>query len=272
MLRMPSQSLVSPRMRWGWVRALLLLGLVAILPSSLGAQMPLQPLLAPLGPANMASCLSGVLPAQGLRRGGGGAPGQQPDLLLNTTCKVAQAGSYYYGNVNIVAGGKLEFDEPSATGSQINFWAKNIVIENGGTLAAGTPTAPYGSRGGALNIYIYGKNQSTGDPAKNPGQGVLCQSTTKGGGPCGVPGTIWADNGGNLQTMPGAGKVSDYFYQYGPLYGDNECTDGSQWTPPIGGTTPVTGGGLQDQNRSGRVFRLQGPSRLLWRHAAALRL
>jgi hypothetical protein len=222
--------------RRGWAAALLLLALAAALPPNARAQAP---------QGNVAGCLSGLLPAQGLRAGGGTNPGQQPDLLLNTTCKISQAGTYYYGNVNIVAGGRLEFDEPSGTGSQINFWAKNIVIENGGTLAAGTATAPYGSRGGVLNIYIYGKNQSTGDPAKNPGQGVLCQSTTKGAGPCGVPGSVWADNGQTLQTMPGAGKVSDYFYQYGPLYGDNECTDGSQWTPPSGGSTPVTTGGCK---------------------------
>src|SRR5690242_6701546 len=226
--------------RRGWAAALLL-ALAALLPSSAGAQ-PAQ--LTPLTPSNnTSSCASGVLAPQGLRQGGGNAPGQQPALILTTTCKVTQAGSYFYGNVNILAGGKLEFDEPSGNGTQINFWANNIVIENGGIFQAGTPTAPFGSRGGVLDIYIYGKNQSTGDPAKDPGQGVLCQSTTKGAGPCGIPGTVWADNGNTLQTMPGAGKVSDYFYQYGPLYGDNKCSDGSIWTPPAGGLTPITGGG-----------------------------
>jgi hypothetical protein len=242
---MLSQPFVSPRTRGGWARVLLLLGLAIALAPSATAQS-----FQGLGGSG-GGCTSGTLTPQGLRSGGGSAAGQQPDLVVNTLCRVKQATTYYYGNVNIVAGGKLEFDEPSSTGSQINFWAKNIVIENGGTLAAGTPTAPYGSRGGVLNIYIYGKNQSIGDPAKNPGQGVLCQSTTKGAGPCGVPGPIWADNGENLQTMPGAGKVSDYFYQYGPLYGDNECTDGSQWTPPIGGTTPITGGGCK--TKTGQV-------------------
>ena len=141
MLRMLSQPFVSPRMRWGWARALLLLGLAIALAPSATAQ-PFQGLGGGGG-----GCTSGTLTPQGLRSGGGNAAGQQPDLVINTLCKVKQATSYYYGNVNIVAGGKLEFDEPSTTGSQINFWAKNIVIENGGTLAAGTPTAPYGSRG-----------------------------------------------------------------------------------------------------------------------------
>ena len=78
-------------------------------------------------------------------------------------------------------GGSLEFREPAAKGSQVNFWAKNIIVENGGKLIAGTAKAPYGSRAGVLTIYLYGANQSKGlDPNvdANQGQGVLCQTDT----------------------------------------------------------------------------------------------
>ena len=86
----------------------------------------------------------------------------------------------------------LEFREPTTKGSLVNFWAKNIIVENGGTPDAGTATAPYGSRAGVLTIYLYGADQTKGlDPNvdANQGQGVLCQTTTiaDGVGPCGIP-------------------------------------------------------------------------------------
>ena len=37
--------------------------------------------------------------------------------------------------------------------------------------------------------------------------------------------------------MPGAGAISDYFYQYGPNYGDGKCTDGTTWANGQCGTS-----------------------------------
>jgi hypothetical protein len=221
--------------------ALLLLGAFALPPTTAAAQP------APKAQSSSVSC-NGILPVQALRKGGGsGASQQQPNLVISSACVVNRAGTYYYGNVNIINGGTLTFSEPLGNGTLVNFWAANIIVENGGTLVAGANGTPYGSRGGVLAIYLYGPNQSGTnakpvDPYANPGQGALCvtqQSSTVG--PCGIPTSIWNDNGTTFQTsLPGG--VSDYFYQYGPDYGDNLCSDGkTQWTPTAG----CGGGNLQ---------------------------
>ena len=157
---------------------------------------------------------------------------------MSTACTVSSPGNYFYGNVNIVAGGSLIFKEPTGTGTLVNFWASNIIVEAGGSLIAGSENTPYGSRRGVLDIYIYGPNQSTGNPATSPGQGALCYGQLSGTtGPCGIPLSLWTDNGTSLQTMPGAGAISDYFYQYGPNYGDSKCTDGTTWANGQCGTS-----------------------------------
>ena len=114
-----------------------------------------------------------------------------------------------------------------------------------------------------LDIYIYGPNQSTGDPATNPGQGALCygqfSSTT---GPCGIPLSLWNDNGTTLQTMPGAGRHLRLFLSIRPQLRRRQMhgrDDLGQWP-------------MRDLGRPGGVFRLQGAGRLLQRHAEALRL
>jgi cell migration-inducing and hyaluronan-binding protein len=214
-------------------RALLLLAAFALAPTIAAAQ-PAQ--------SSSVSC-NGVLPVQALRKGGGSTSGQQPNLVISSPCVVNRPGNYFYGNVNIIAGGTLTFSEPLGTGTLVNFWASNIIVENGGALVAGASGTPYGSRGGVLDIYLYGPNQSgTTDPYTKPGQGALCMSATSSTvGPCGIPLSIWSDNGNTFQqSLPGG--VSDYFYQYGPDYGDNLCSDGkTQWNPTNGcgtGTPP----------------------------------
>jgi len=174
-----------------------------------------------------------------------GDTNSQPDLTIAKPCWIDSAGTYVYGNVNIVDNGSLEFREPATKGSQVNFWAKNIIVENGGTLKAGTAKAPYGSRAGVLTIYLYGPNQSKGlDPNvdANEGQGVLCQTKITGHvGPCGIPtGTVdgkdlaWSNNGTTQVPIDGY-PASDYFYQYGPLFGDMRCTNPANPDDP----TPV---------------------------------
>jgi hypothetical protein len=188
----------------------------------------------------------GALSPAGLRVGSRGS-GSQTNLVISNDCFIDTPGDYVYGNVNITAGGTLEFREPAAAG-KINFWASNIIVENGGTLKAGTPKAPFGSRGSVLTIYLYGANQSIDssgkpvDPTTKPGLGALCngkldsQGANKSG-PCGIPWGVWSDNGKSptaLNGTPGVGGVKDYFYQYGPLFGDNLCDDEkTQWTPNV---------------------------------------
>ena len=122
--------------------------------------------------ADDGSC-DGEIPLQKQKFGGPkGDTNSQPNLKIDKPCWIDIAGTYVYGNINIIGpNGSLEFRDPAAKGSQVNFWAKNIIVENGGTLKAGTATAPYGSRGGVLTIYLYGADQTKGlDPNSEAGQ------------------------------------------------------------------------------------------------------
>lgn len=181
--------------------------------------------------ADVVPCTGGEVQPQPIRSGGGDAAGQQPDLLITGACRIEKPAQYFYGNVNIVGpNGSLTFKEPAADDSRVQFWATSIIVEKDGALIAGD-AEPYGKRGGILTILIYGADQSADkDPALNPGQGALCAlkaDDTSNLGPCGIPLAQWDDNGKSLQSLPGA--VTDYFYQYGPLYGDHKCSDGSLW-------------------------------------------
>ncbi len=167
------------------------------------------------------------------------SPAPQPNLLVKGTCTVVPGKKYFYGNVNIVNGGELLFEENGAT--PINFWTSSIIIENGGAMVAGTPQQPFGTNGGQLTIYIYGAaSPSAIDANGNPvpvarqGQGTLCRSPIAAGtvAPCGIPQRVWNNNGvaqmagcvGSTSTafcLPGLPvAVKDFFYQYGPVYGD----------------------------------------------------
>ena len=170
------------------------------------------------------TCTSGYLPA---------SPNQAstPDLLVTGDCHVQPSQTYYYGAVNVLAKGRLVFDE---LGDQVkptvtDFWASSILVENGGTLAAGDARQPYGIYGGVLTIHLFGADQSQGDPVARPGMGATCQSPVAADGtPCGISKEAWKDNGETLQTLPGG--VKDFFYRYGPLRYDGKCSDGSIWS------------------------------------------
>ena len=162
------------------------------------------------------------------------------DLVISEVCHVKAGGQFFYGNVNIIQGGHLVFDDPpDATPS--DFWARSILVENGGTLWTGAEKSfspPYGAHGGILTIHLYGPDQSNGDPSANPGMGVLCKTPeTAATGPCGIPmKDYWLDNGKNVRVLPGqatvlGGPLKDYFYRYGPLHGDEKCSDGKTWGP-----------------------------------------
>jgi len=135
------------------------------------------------------------------------APGSGEDLHVTGACTVG-AGTYQYRNVNIFNGGSLTFDD-----AVIDFWAYNIVIENDGSLIAGTEINPIGMSG-KLTIHLYGEDQGLG------GSGVLCQTPmTATVGPCGIPQADWDTNGSEKVTLPGG--FMDYFYQYEPLPQDD---------------------------------------------------
>ena len=216
-------------------------------------------------------CDGRIAPA-GLKAGSKGS-NSQDNLVISTTCYIDKAGDYVYGNVNIVGPkGRLEFREP-VTAGKVNFWASNIIVENGGTLMAGTEKAPFGSRGSVLTIYLYGANLSVDkagkpvDPTITPGLGALCNGKldTVGAnksGPCGIPWTAWSDNGKSpdgLNGIPGVGGVKDYFYQYGPMFGDILCSDGkTQWTAKNGVGCGTTGDGNNKVDLQAGYFGYKG--------------
>ncbi|MBS0640921.1 MAG: hypothetical protein JSS43_13670, partial [Proteobacteria bacterium] len=170
----------------------------------------------------------------------------QPDLLVTGTCIVKAATPYYFGNVNIIKPGILVFQEADATAAPADkvtsFWAKSIIIENGGTVLAGTGTykdtggtdvtlKAFGSNGGRLDIVLYGEDQSppAGTNPGPPGVSAPCASPATDGagnalGPCGIPATTWNDNGNSILTL--GNGVQDRFYQYGPLFLDGKIDSG----------------------------------------------
>jgi hypothetical protein len=56
------------------------------------------------------------------------SPGAGDDLLVTGSCTVG-AGTYHYGNVNIIGGGTLEFKE--SINAETDFWAKSILDPGG---------------------------------------------------------------------------------------------------------------------------------------------
>jgi cell migration-inducing and hyaluronan-binding protein len=228
-----------------WLMIALLAGLSLTLSVAQGANAP------PLAPIAIV-CNGGDLPAQAILQP---LPSQQPDLRVTGKCTVQPAKNYYYANVNILDKGELTFAETN--GSQTDLWVSSIIIENGGAMTAGSVTNPFGTDAGILRIHIYGPASpsaidSNGNkvPVESQGQGVPCQSGTVTI-PCGIPQAVWEDNGTNLISgcgsagarrlvplrRPGLPAVaepcipglpttaSDYFYQYGPLYGDGKVVE-----------------------------------------------
>jgi len=115
-----------------------------------------------------------------LNPGGNGSD----DLLITAPCNV-KAGEHMYRNVNIIAKGVLNFlDEAPET----KFWAKSILVENDGSLIAGTNSSEgaFGAKGGKLTIYLYGSKTDAGIACRSP------QQTSDV--PCGVDRDIWTSN------------------------------------------------------------------------------
>jgi cell migration-inducing and hyaluronan-binding protein len=157
-----------------------------------------------------------------------------PDLEVTGECFVAIGKTSYFGNVNILAGGILlfyedDYKDPNSNNDKVgnnsktDFWASSIIIENGGKLSAygNDNYYSFGYRGGVLTIHLYGRKSA------------LCKSPPGTGSPpapCGIPQAIWDSNGAEKVHLPHANPgmpwlptpdVYDYFYQYGPLHGDD---------------------------------------------------
>lgn len=200
-----------------------------------------------------------------------------PDLQVKGSCFVPIGQPSYYRNVNVLDGGTLHFYErtPAAT-SKTDFWAGAIIIESGGAMVANAesnfgPPFAFGSHGGVLVIHLYGRNEAQwnagADRFSRQNLGALCKSAEDGvsHGPCGIPWSVWDNKGDQPVALPGG--VNDYFYRYGPLYGDARCEndttfDASQGACP--GSTrqkPVKAGYFGDKVLAvsyGATLNLQG--------------
>ena len=173
-------------------------------------------------------CMTGALP-----KGNISSP---PDMVIvSGTCTVGP-GKYYFHNINILGGGTLQFQDTA-----IEFWAESILIQNTGSLIAGSPSAPIGTAHGHITFHLWGPDQggtATG-PGGNGGKGIDCLMSNGSGGfvtdpTCGVPSTIWNSNKMDMSNMnpPSCNKASKYktllpgnvddcFYEYEPLVYDD---------------------------------------------------
>jgi len=187
-----------------------------------------------------------------------GRPAQQPDLVVNGACTVKLVDDYYYGNVNILDGGSRPSSKPSGNGTHLKFWASSIIVENGGSLIAGSATAPYGSRRRRVDhLYLRRQPERHGpvpEPdAGRPGERPRARRPLSEQGDEGHEGDepderqvrrdsrYWPlrhparrldgqRKDGRFQ-MPGEGNIKDAFYRYGPMYGDELCSDGkTKWS------------------------------------------
>jgi hypothetical protein len=144
---------------------------------------------------------SGTLPAGDHR---------SEDVIVNGDCIVDGAGGtptnpalYVYHNINIVAASSLTFlDKP------IDFHVESVVIENTGKLIAGNTTAPIGTNGGRLRIFLWGKST---DP------GIECQTDAR----CGVPEALWKSNPSLAMRMTGRTSCNEASKYGGKLPGDD---------------------------------------------------
>ena len=97
-----------------------------------------------------------------------------PPALVVDSCRTVAPGTYTYGYVNITAGGTLRFLDPPGNSTPTDFYARSILVEQGGTLQAGTYDEPFGSHGGHLTLGLWGSGPTAANlaDAKRAGQMV----------------------------------------------------------------------------------------------------
>ncbi|MCK9634937.1 MAG: hypothetical protein M0R41_01485 [Methylobacter tundripaludum] len=108
-------------------------------------------------------------------------------------CQTVGSGTYTYQYLHVVNGGKLIFNDDGGT---INFNAKSILVEQGGSIKAGSYDVPFGTAGGKLIIGLYGAGP--GNIATNPNpdyspigcQGDTCYDSSRVGKGCLNSGTF----------------------------------------------------------------------------------
>lgn len=89
-------------------------------------------------------------------------------------CRTVSPGTYTYVYLHIVNGGTLMFLDIAGV---INFNAKSLLIEQGGSVKAGSYNIPFGTGGGKLNIGLYGAGPANIASNPNPNYPAInCQN------------------------------------------------------------------------------------------------
>ena len=89
-------------------------------------------------------------------------------------CRTVSPGTYTYVYLHIVNGGTLMFLDIAGV---INFNAKSLLIEQGGSVKAGSYNIPFGTGGGKLNIGLYGAGPANIASNPNPNYTAInCQN------------------------------------------------------------------------------------------------
>lgn len=102
------------------------------------------------------------------------ATGSTPAPLLVTECQQVLPSSepYIFEHVNIVENGELRFIDNGS--GDIDFRAKSILVERGGTLRAGELSDRFGAKGGHLSIGLWGDDPTS--QGTQPGSGgIACR-------------------------------------------------------------------------------------------------
>ena len=152
-------------------------------------------------------------------------PTPPPNLVVDQ-CYTVSSGSYAYNYVNVVDGGQLIFVDD---GGKIDFRVSSVLVEQGGSVQAGSLDCPFGSANGKLEIGLWGT-----DPTQ---QGTI-QNPTPAGITCvGNSGNCYAQN---LSATP------HYCLQPTP-----PATPSGTWSPsdPCDATVPPS-----DENLYGNAF------------------
>ena len=127
--------------------------------------------------------------------------GNGSDLVIDSTLYVRE-GTYRYRNINIVKNGKLIFLDAAIT-----FWAKSILIEDGGYLYVGSTQYPI--KNNVITFYLYGSDKET--------DAITCKTPR-----CGFTTEVFPSAQSNLP-----GGVSDTLYPYERLPGDDDLPEGA---------------------------------------------
>jgi hypothetical protein len=64
-------------------------------------------------------------------------------------------------------------------GKTIDIRVNSLLVEQGGTLQAGSPDCPFGQQGGKLTIGLYGDDPSMQATVENPPPGIQCQTAPR---------------------------------------------------------------------------------------------